>query len=414
MSEQILSGSAVSQGTRYTGGISGDFAARHVLSDVLMIEPNLFPLYQSIMMQNKPALGIKNRYGLLEWVENEYVWNRDKVNEVTSVSGGNIVFKPANINLYSTDRMLYLEDIQQAGYVSAVDTGAGTVTVTRVTGNFSVLTAGGYVKLLGYAAGENHAAPPPAIVVDGMLQKQYNQIHEISLEMTDRMIAAYKAGAYYGDGDWETELKKKYVEIRRNIENSWWLQENEDAKPDAGTKTVKTYSRGVRYDIITNGTDFKYTGGKLSEAQMDIMLRDRKRGHNIVNMYCGVDIRYDVEQALKNRLMLTGPVKRYAVTSTAPGVDVVTYSSMGHEIRVITMYEWEGHLRKEACLLEMNDVRKGVFPADDKGPRDMRLENNIEDPKATKKQAKILADCSPILQNKAYHVWIRPQPAAIF
>lgn len=409
--EQILSGSTLLSGTRKTGNVPGDFQVRDVMKEVFSIEPWLYPLSQMVFLEKSAGHQCKNVYGKVEWIEDEMIWNQDTFSAVSGGGTNTLTITPTQIKLYTVGRMIRFEDTDQVGRVATVGSTTFTVSRPNSSDTWTSPTAGTNIHLLGSANGEN-SLPPEAVSDFGVFRYNYPQIHEKTIKMTDRMIAATKAGGTYDGNEWVTQLRKRGKEMRRDIEMNSWFATDAYAAVDSTTGEVITYNKGVFAWVLDNGgTDATYSTTGITEDELDNIVYQRKFGTPEAVVFAGNDLTAGIEKIIKARYSNVTAVERYGAITGAGvggGVRFVEYTVGGQVLQIVRNPLWTGKYAKWGCILDMGCVQPIYFPPDDKGQRKMRMEDNIQDPNAPRKEAKILADIGIIVTTAAVNTVIRP------
>lgn len=420
MPTKILTGSTLHPGIRKTGNVPGDFQARDVMDKVFTIKPWLYPLSQITFLSKPTARECKNVYGKVEWIEDELIWNEDVTTAASDGGANTMTVTVADSNLYTVGRMVRFDTTDQVGKVTSKPT-ATTIVVTRpmsagdlFTGGVGTgLASGAKIHLLGSANGEN-SDPPDAVGNFGVFRSNYPQIHEKTIKMTDRMIAITKAGGTYGGNQWKEQLMKRGEEMRRDIEMSNWFQTESGAVVDSSTGEVTSYTKGVIQAILDGGgtaATYSTTATGITETEIDLIISARKYGSPNATLFGGNAFTASIERAIKNRYSNFNAVERYGAIKgdgVGRGVRFVEYTFGGQVIEVVRNPLWGGKYTHWGVILDLDTVEPICFPPDDKGSRKMRMEDNIQDNKAPRKEAKLLSDSGIIVTKGAVNTVIRP------
>ena len=377
-------------GTRFAGGFNANFIIRDVEKKLWLLEPYNYPLFQYLFMQKNKSHTTNHVRSLYEWGQDELIQNLDTLVSATGGGGVTLTATIADSTYVVPGKRFRLEDTDETGTVVTVPGGGVTFTALRDAGlNWTAPSNNTNIHWIGEAYSEN-AAYPTAVSTSKFMPFTYAQIFQKTISMSDRMIASTINGGTYGGNDWDNQMKSRGLEMKRDIEQAFWMN------PAPFTTTVAnvltTFTGGVWQFIIDGGGFVDSYTGALTEAKWDGFLKQKKYGSNMCTAFCGVDAAADLETIVKNRYSNRGPVKKYGAIEGSNNVDVIEYAAVGKTVDIIRNPLWEGKYAKKVVLLDDMYVELVNMANDKKGSRKMRIELGIQTNGAPREDAQILAD----------------------
>lgn len=211
-----------------------------------------------------------------EWLEDSLLPNTDTVNDGSIASAtGETTFIVSNASRFRAGDQVRLGDTAEVMLVTAVDTGAGTLTVTRGYGGTTAasLTNGATLLILGNAALEG-ADADSARFTSRSRKINYTQIFSATIDVSGSDLAVRQIGVR---DELDYQKVQRSRELLRDLENSVINGVAAAANPQ-GSTTVRRTMRGLKSFITTNafvaGSGGFPADTTLTEAQLNLALRE--------------------------------------------------------------------------------------------------------------------------------------------
>lgn len=409
MPSKIFTSTAYTSGTRTAANLNSDFAVRNVDKEVTVLEAYNYPLTAYLYLNDlKRWTTTNNPTSKVEWGQDELVQNVDTIATYTSGAGGTTLTLDVTTGaLFQVGMKIRFDDISQAGRVASVST--NTITVVRDGGlnwNVTAPTNGSLIELMGWALGEN-AAVPTSITTNKFMRFTYCSIFQYPLSINERLMAAMLNGGVYGGIDWDYEIEKKQLEMKRDIEEQFWWNDAPTLY-SVSANEYATSTAGLVYQIRNDGAQIKTYSGAYDEDELLATAQLKKIGTNSCTYFVGDDLASDIEKIVFNRYSNRGPVKKYGAIDGRDNVRVIDLDIMGKKIDVIRCPLWEGSNTKRGILVDDKFIQPVQMANDHKGSRKMRFETNIQTPGSPRKEAQYKADVGIKAKNGPAHVIVEP------
>lgn len=185
-----------------------------------------------------------------EWLEDALLANTDAVNDAT-------IANPAaetSFGVEHAERFRAGDQIRQAGdaeimLVTAVDTGADSITVTRGYGGTApgTLTDGAVIEIIGNAALEGDDAGASRHATRSR-KTNWTQIFSATVEVSGSELAVRQLGVA-DEMDWQKQLRLR--ELMRDLENSV-INGRSPASGQQGSPTVRRTMNGILASLASN------------------------------------------------------------------------------------------------------------------------------------------------------------------
>lgn len=246
------------------------------VSDIVgIISPFETPLLDHLGDAKRPAMST-----IHEWIEDSLLPNTDAINQT--------VFSPNpetttsvivdNIGFFQIGDLLRPEGSREVMLVTAINTGASTLTVTRSYGGTTAATLANNMVLhiLGNAALEG-ADAPQARFTSRSRRQNYTQIFTAAVEVSGSMQAAR---AYGVADEVDYQKQERMRELLRDLENCV-INGVSPFSTQQGSATVRRSMRGIVHAILTNRfeageggiPDGDGAGDELNEAVLNAALK---------------------------------------------------------------------------------------------------------------------------------------------
>lgn len=399
---KLLDSTTISQGTRYSGSFNTDFVTRDVESDIYLIEPYNYPLFQYLFLQKNKSVMTGNYLTKHEWGEDELVPATDTLAAVGTGGGTTMTITPTETALYKVGTRVRFEETDETGTVTAI---SPAIVVTKDSGNWTSVAKDGLVILLGEAYTEAQA-PTSFVRTSKVMYYNYCQIFSKFVSMSERAVmASMNGGLYYGN-DWDMEMSKKAKEMKRDIELAFWFNGATAASSSNGI--YKTMTGGVIQQLTDRGAYIGTYNGSLDEDEFDNFLKNKKLGSNMATLFAGVDLAADIEKIIKARYSNDGSVKKYGAIDGSDNVSVITYTAVGKTIDIIRNPLWEGKYSRWGVLLDDDHVKLQHAGNDHKGSRKMRIEQLVKADGTPLKEAQFKSDVGVIVTNAKTGAILKP------
>lgn len=398
----LLTGNTLSQGSRYTGNFNSDFVIRDIEEKMYLIDPYNYPLFQYLFLQKNKSVQTTHPLTKHEWGEDELNPTLDTLASAATGSSTTMTIVPTETALYRLGTKVRFEETDETGIVTTI---SGSIVVTRDAGNWTSVSKGTNIHLLGVAYSEIQA-PTSFVKTNKVMMSGYAQIFNEFVSFSERAVMAAMGKNIVGTNDWDYEMEKKAKELKKQIELAFWLNGAATAT-EVSTGVYRTTTAGVLYQVENGGTVVPYSSS-IGEDVFDNFLKQKKLGSNMATLFCGVDAAADIEKIVKARYSNIGPVKKYGAIDGSNNVDVITYSAVGKTVDIIRNPLWEGKYAKYAVLLDDEHVELLHAGPDDKGQRKMRTEQLIKADGTPLKEAQLKADVGVMVKNAKTALLLKP------
>jgi hypothetical protein len=247
----------------YTAGDTLPEVAEDVSDLIAINSPHDTPLLDALGDPPRSA-----RSTVHEWLEDSLLPNTDTI---VSVASATIVVE--NASRFRVGDQLAVQDLPEIMLVSAVDEGAGALTVIRGYGETpaSAISAGQTICILGNAALEGDDASA-ARFSSRQRVTNYTQIFSTTVEVSGSELAVRQIGLR---DELDYQKNQRARELLRDLENSLINGVAPAASPQ-GSSTVRRTMRGLLSFITTN----RFTPGEnlpagtsLTEQMLNLALR---------------------------------------------------------------------------------------------------------------------------------------------
>ena len=254
----------------YSSGTGLPELAEDVADLVAISTPHETPLLDALGDAARPA-----RATIHEWVEDALLPNTDAVNDITF---GNpltdATFGVDNAGRFRIGDELQLEGDLEVMLVTGVNTGAGTITVTRSYGGTPAATLADnkVIRILGNAALEGDDAAA-ARFTNRVRKSNFTQIFSATVEVSGSELAVRQVGVR---DELDYQKQQRLRELVRDLENCVLNGIAPTVTPE-GSATVRRSMRGIVPSMTTNlftpGAGGFPAGTTLSEDQLNFALR---------------------------------------------------------------------------------------------------------------------------------------------
>jgi hypothetical protein len=248
----------------YTAGSSLPEIAEDVSDLVAINAAHETPLLDAL---GDPARAARST--IHEWLEDALLPNSDTI---VSVDGSTIEVSAAS--RFRVGDQVRVDGEAEVMLVTAVDTGAGTISVTRNYGGTlsATLEADQTLQILGNAALEGDEAAAARFTTRSRLSN-YTQIFSSSVEVSGSELAVRQIGVR---DELDYQKHQRTRELLRDLENSV-INGVAPSATGQGSATVRRTMRGLTSFIATNrftpGSGIP-SGATLSEEQLNTALRN--------------------------------------------------------------------------------------------------------------------------------------------
>ena len=250
----------------YTAGSTLPEIAEDVSDLVAINSPHETPLLDALGDAQRPA-----RSTVHEWLEDSLVPNYDTV---TSNPSGN-TFGVTNVARFRAGDIVRVEGTTELALVSAINTGAGTITLTRGYGGSTegTIEEDTVLHIVGNAALEGADADAARSSVRSRKQN-YTQIFTATVSVSGSELAVNQLGIR-DELAWQKNLRSR--ELLRDLENSVINGIANDATPQ-GSSNVRRTMHGILSMLTANqfapGQSGFPAGTALTEVQLNYALRE--------------------------------------------------------------------------------------------------------------------------------------------
>jgi len=251
----------------YSAGATLPEIAEDVADLVAVNSPHETPLLDAL---GDPARGARST--VHEWIEDALLPNTDTL-ETFSVPDNEATVDHADY--FRVGDQIIVGDNTEVMLVTAIDTIAGTLTVTRNYGGSGTgsVADGSTIRILGNAALEGDEATP-ARFTSRQRSTNVTQIFSATVEISGSELAVRQLGVR---DELDYQKNQRTRELLRDLENCVINGVMPAANPQ-GSSTVRRTMRGLMSFIASNrfapGVSGFPAGAALTEAQLNTALRE--------------------------------------------------------------------------------------------------------------------------------------------
>lgn len=333
----------------YTAGATLPEVAEDVSDLVSIVSPYETPLLDHLGDARRAATSTYH-----EWLEDELLPNTDQINDATwSDPAADTTFGVDNAERFRVGDQARPNGSSELLLVTAVDTGGGTITVTRGYGGTTAeeLADDQVLHILGNAALEGDDAPS-ARFNNRVRKGNWTQIFTSSVRVSGSDLAVRKLSV---TDELDYQKQERLRELLRDLESTVVNGTSPTANPQ-GSDTVRRTMKGIVPTLTTNIFEPNVDGfpadGDLTEAQLNLALR------NI----------WEIASSRIDTIVVNGYQKRrinsFITSSRAYGSEEVTYRDL------VSVYESDfGACRVVLCravpadtVLLIDSSRVDVLP----------------------------------------------------
>jgi hypothetical protein len=254
----------------YSAGANLPELAEDVADLVSIVSPYETPLLDHL---GDPARAATGTYH--EWIEDELLPNTDTINDADWTDpAGDETFAVANADRFRVGDQVRPEGSSELLLVLTVDTGAGTLTVTRGYGGTTPenLADGRTLHILGNAALEGGDAPL-ARFTNRVRRGNWTQIFTAAVRVSGSDLAARKLAV---SDELDYQKQERLREMLRDLENTV-VNGTAPALNQQGSASVRRTLRGLIPSLTTNvfapGENGLPADAELTETQLNQALR---------------------------------------------------------------------------------------------------------------------------------------------
>lgn len=249
----------------YSAGSSLPEIAEDVSDIVSLVSPVETPLLDLIGDGREPAQST-----LHEWVEDALFPNADQINDSTYGNAlTDTTFGVDHAAYFRVGDQIQVEDSAEVMFVTALDTGANTLTVVRGYGGSTAeaLADDKKIIILGNASLEGDDAAG-ARYKSRSRKSNYTQIFTETIEVSGSETAVKHIGI---DDEYDAQSQRRISEMIRNLENTV-INSYAPSATQEGSATVRRTMKGIRQLLVTNrwlcGTTAGFAAGVLSMTML--------------------------------------------------------------------------------------------------------------------------------------------------
>ena len=271
----------------FTAGNTLPEIAEDIADLVTIISPHETPLLDLLGDSHRPATSTRH-----EWFEDALLPNTDTINmpSISDGAGTTTVITVAHIARFRVGDLISPDGSHEIVLVTAINTGASQITVTRGYGatTHAPLTNNQLLRLVSNALLEGQEAPDARLTTRTRLSN-YTQIFAATLQVSGSE-AAVRQGAVNDEMDYQKTWRLR--ELLRDLENTVINGVAHDSVP-VGSATVRRTMRGLLGSIQTNvfipGTGSFSSDTVLTEASLNLALRLiwENAGSKVDTILCG-------------------------------------------------------------------------------------------------------------------------------
>ena len=254
----------------YSAGATLPEIAEDVSDIVSIVSPYETPLLDHLGEAPRPATSTYH-----EWLEDELLPNTDTIDDATWTDpAADTTFGVDNASRFRVGDQVRPNGSEELLLVTAVDTGAGTVTVTRGYGGTAAedLADNQVVHILGNAALEGDDAPSVRFT-NRVRRGNWTQIFTSAVRVSGSDLAVRKLSV---NDELDYQKQERLREMLRDLENTVVNGTAPAANPE-GSATVRRTMKGIIPSLTTNvfspGVDSFPADTDLTEAQLNLALR---------------------------------------------------------------------------------------------------------------------------------------------
>ncbi|MEM1184161.1 MAG: DUF5309 family protein [Planctomycetota bacterium] len=273
----------------YGAGADLPELAEDVSEIVGIVSPHETPLLDHLGDAPRPAMGTVH-----EWIEDALLANTGTIDDA-AIQGSATSFGVDAASSFRVGDLVRPGDAAEVVLVTAVDEGAGAITVVR---GYGATTPVGLIDemaltIIGNAALEG-ADAPTARFTDRVRRSNFTQIFTAGVEVSGSLQAAR---AYGVADEVDYQKQERMRELLRDLENTVINGVASSSSPQ-GTSTTRRSMNGIRHSITTNefmpgvgGIPDGDGGGtdELNEAVLNAALRGiwEQSSGNVDTIVCG-------------------------------------------------------------------------------------------------------------------------------
>ena len=254
----------------YSAGATLPEIAEDVSDIVSIVSPYETPLLDHLGEAPRPATSTYH-----EWLEDELLPNTDTIDDATWTDpAADTTFGVDNASRFRVGDQVRPNGSEELLLVTAVDTGAGAVTVTRGYGGTTAedLADNQVVHILGNAALEGDDAPSVRFT-NRVRRGNWTQIFTSAVRVSGSDLAVRKLSV---NDELDYQKQERLREMLRDLENTVVNGTAPAANPE-GSATVRRTMKGIIPSLTTNvfspGVDSFPADTDLTEAQLNLALR---------------------------------------------------------------------------------------------------------------------------------------------
>src|SRR5438034_307158 len=254
----------------YSAGATLPEIAEDVSDLVAINSPHETPLLDALGDPARPA-----RATVHEWIEDALLPNTDHINDSSYTNAlTDTQFAVANASRFRVGDQIKMETSREVMFVTAINSGTSTLTVTRGYGGSTAeaLFDSAALVILGNAALEGDDAAS-ARFTSRSRKTNYTQIFAATVEVSGSELAVRQVGVR---DELDYQKVQRTREVLRDLENCVLNGRAPAANPE-GSGTVRRTTRGIRSFLATNifvpGSGGMPSDASLTEAQINFALR---------------------------------------------------------------------------------------------------------------------------------------------
>ncbi|MFW6133071.1 MAG: SU10 major capsid protein [Planctomycetota bacterium] len=254
----------------YSAGSALPEIAEDVGDVVSIVSPYETPLLDHLGDPPRPATSTYH-----EWLEDELLPNTDTINDADWTDpSADVTFGVDHAGRFRVGDQVRPQGSGELLLVGSVDTGAGTVTVSRGYGGTTPedLADGQVLHILGNAALEGDDAPA-ARFTTRVRKGNWTQIFTAAVRVSGSDLAVRKVAVA---DELDYQKQERLRELLRDLESTVINGTAPSATPE-GSASVRRTMKGIIPSLTTNvfapGADGFPADGDLTEAQLNLALR---------------------------------------------------------------------------------------------------------------------------------------------
>jgi len=254
----------------YSAGATLPEIAEDVSDIVSIVSPYETPLLDHLGEAPRPATSTYH-----EWLEDELLPNTDAIDDASWTDpAADTTFGVDHASRFRVGDQVRPNGSEELLLVTAVDTGGGTVTVTRGYGGTTAenLADNQVLHILGNAALEGDDAPSVRFT-NRVRHGNWTQIFTSAVRVSGSDLAVRKLSV---SDELDYQKQERLREMLRDLENTVVNGTSPAANPE-GSSTVRRTMKGIVPSLTTNvfspGVDSFPADTDLTEAQLNLALR---------------------------------------------------------------------------------------------------------------------------------------------